>query len=475
MSERIVIHPVTRIEGHAKISIYLNAAGEVQSAQFHVTEFRGFEKICEGRPMHEMPGLMARVCGICPVSHVLASAKAGDALLGVEPPPTAVLQRRLLNYAQLLQSHALAFFHLASPDLLLGMDAPPAQRNLFGLLGEHADFARRGIRLRQFGQRVIELAGGRRIHPGWAVAGGVQQQLSREARDEMAGWIPEATASLRMALDRMKSLLDQFQEETEHLGNFPSLFLGMVSEDGGLEYYDGTLRMVDAEGIPVAEDLDPAQYARYLAEASEEWTFMKFPYYKPLGYPGGRYRVGPLARLNVARHAGTPLADRELREFKQRAPGAVCASFHYHLARIIEMIHAVERIDEILAEPELLGDELRARAQPNRREAVGACEAPRGTLFHHYAIDRDGVMRKANLLIATAQNNQAMNMAVEQAARRFVQPRLLTEGMLNRVEAAIRCFDPCLSCSTHALGQMPLVVELLGPDGELRDRAERGW
>ncbi|MDZ7637114.1 MAG: nickel-dependent hydrogenase large subunit [Bryobacterales bacterium] len=218
----------------------------------------------------------------------------------------------------------------------------------------------------------------------------------------MAGWIPEAMASLRIALDRMKSLLDSFPDEVEHLGNFPSLFLGTVSEDGGLEYYDGLLRMVDAEGNTVADGLDPTRYHRFLAEASEEWSFVKFPYYKPLGYPGGRYRVGPLARLNVAEYAGTPLADREMREFKQRSRGAVCESFHYHLARVIEMIHAAERMEEILADPLLLGDDLRARALPNRREAVEACEAPRGTLFHHYQIDRDGVMQKANLLIATA-------------------------------------------------------------------------
>jgi NAD-reducing hydrogenase large subunit len=473
MGERIVIHPVTRIEGHAKISINVDAAGEVQSAQFHVTEFRGFEKICEGRPMHEMPGLMARVCGICPVSHVLASAKAGDALLGVEPPPAAILQRRLLNYAQVLQSHALSFFHLSSPDLLLGMDAPPENRNLFGVLEADPDFARRGIRLRQFGQRVIEVAGGKRIHPGWAIPGGVLHPMSTGSRDELAGWIAESMESLRIALDRIKSVIDKMPEEIGHLGNFPSLFLGTVNEDGGLEYYDGRLRMMDSEGNIVADGLDPKRYSTYLAEASEEWTFVKFPYYKPLGYPGGRYRVGPLARLNVAEFAGTPLADRELREFKKRSRGAVCESFHYHLARVIEMIHSVERIDEILSDPELLSEDVRARAQPNRLEAVGSCEAPRGTLFHHYTIDRSGIMQKANLLIATAQNNQAMNMAVEQAARRFVQPRQLNEGMLNRVEAAIRCFDPCLSCSTHAIGQMPLVIELRGPSGALLDRVQR--
>jgi len=473
MPQRILIQPVTRIEGHAKISIWVNDAGEVESAQFHVTEFRGFEKICEGRPLHEMPGLMSRVCGICPVSHVVASSKAGDALLGVEAPPAAIKQRRLANYAQVLQSHALSFFHLSAPDLLLGMDAEAEKRNIFRLIELDADFARRGIRLRQFGQRVIELVGGKRIHPGWSVPGGVQTAVTVAARDEIAAWVPEGLESVGVALDRMKSLIDSFREEIEHVGNFPSLFLGTVNHDGALEYYDGVIRIADSEGNTVAGGLDPLRYHTYLGEASEEWSFMKFPYYKPLGYPGGKYRVGPLARLNVATSAGTPRADRELREFKQRSKGAVCQSFHYHLARLVEMLHAVEWIEEMIADPELLSEDVRTKAMPNRREGIGSCEAPRGTLFHHYFVDADGVVRKANLLIATAQNNLAMNQAVEQAARHFVLPKQLREGMLNRVEAAIRCFDPCLSCSTHALGQMPLVVEVRNRCGELLDRVER--
>ena len=473
MAERIVIHPVTRIEGHAKISIYLDDAGEVRSAQFHVTEFRGFEKLCEGRPFHEMPGLMSRICGICPVSHVLASCKAGDALLGVDVPGAAVLQRRLVNYAQLLQSHALSFFHLSAPDLLLGMDSPPEKRNLFGLVEHDLDFARRGIRLRQFGQRIIELVGGKRIHPAWGAPGGVLTAVTAAARDEIREWVAEGIESIEMALGRLKGLLDSFAVEIEHIGNFPTLFLGLVSPEGTLEYYDGVIRIVDGEGNSLAEGLDPQRYATFLGEASEEWSYMKFPYYKPLGYPGGKYRVGPLARLNIAKSAGTPRADHELHEFKQRSAGAVCQSFHYHLARLIEMLHAVERIDELTADPDLLGDHVLAKAGQNHREGIGCCEAPRGTLFHHYQVDDNGLIEKVNLLIATSQNNLAMNLAVEQAARRFVSSRSMQEGMLNRVEAAIRCFDPCLSCSTHAAGQMPLMVELRDSSGELLQRIER--
>ena len=474
MTERILIHPVTRVEGHAKISIYVDDAGEVSSAQFHVTEFRGFEKLCEGRPFHEMPGLMSRICGICPVSHVLASSKAGDMLLGVEIPRAAATQRRLVNYAQLLQSHALSFFHLSAPDLLLGMDSAPEKRNIFGLLEQDKDLARRGIRLRQFGQRIIELVGGKKIHPAWGAPGGVLRALGTTERDEIRGWIPEVLQSMDIALGRLKSAIDSLALEIEHMGNFPTLFLGTVTPEGDLEYYDGQIRIVDAEGNIVADGLDPLRYASYLGEASEEWSFMKFPYYKPLGYPGGIYRVGPLARLNVARSAGTARADRELVEFKQRGKGAVCQSFHYHLARLIEMLHAVERIQELADDPDLLRDHIRAKAGQNRNHGVGSCEAPRGTLFHDYEADDNGLIRKVNLLIATSQNNLAMNRAVEQAAREFVSTRALQEGMLNRVEAAIRCFDPCLSCSTHAAGQMALRVEIRTlSTGELLQSIER--
>jgi NAD-reducing hydrogenase large subunit len=474
MSERIVISPVTRIEGHAKISIYVDDAGQVSSAQFHVTEFRGFEKLCEGRPFHEMPSLMSRVCGICPVSHILSSAKAGDHLLGVEVPHTAVLLRRLVNYAQVLQSHALSFFHLSAPDLLLGMDSAPEDRNVFGLVERDPDFARRGIRLRQFGQRIIEIIGGKRIHPAWGVPGGVAHGIEAQHRDEILAWIPEALESVEIALGRLKPLLDTMAEEIDYIGNFPTLFLGTVSPQGALEFYDGVIRIVDAEGNIVADGLDPHRYHTFLGEASEEWSYMKFPFYKPLGYPGGKYRVGPLARLNIATSAGTLRAERELREFKQRSRGAVCQSFYYHLARLIEMLHAVERIEELADDPELLKQDVRAKAGQNRNEGIGSCEAPRGTLFHHYHVDGNGLVRHVNLLIATSQNNLAMNDAVEQTARHYVSPRSLQEGMLNRVEAAIRCFDPCLSCSTHAVGRMPLIIELRSRTGELLDRLKRG-
>jgi NAD-reducing hydrogenase large subunit len=478
MSASIVIEPVTRIEGHAKISIQLDESGQVQSAKLNVTELRGFEKFCQGRPFHEMPGLMSRVCGICPVSHAVASSKTGDMLLGVEIPVAAAKQRELMNYAQVLQSHALSFFHLSSPDLLLGMDAPPAKRNIFGLLETDRDFLRRGIRLRQFGQEVIGAVGGKRIHPGWSGPGGVHRRFTPAHRDAIEGWIPEALKSTRIALDRLKRLLDSFQPEIEHMGNFPSLFLGTVNAEGGLEYYDGVLRIADGAGNTIVPQLDPKTYFTYLGEASEDSSYMKMSYYRPMGYPQGWYRVGPLARLNVAKFAGTAEADRELREFKQRGKGAVCQSFHYHLARLIEILHCTVRIQEMLEDKDLLGADIQAKASLNRQEGVGSCEAPRGTLFHRYSVDENGVMTAADLLIATSQNHQAMNRALEQTARAFWKPLSPGdgpgEGFLNRMEAAIRCFDPCLSCSTHALGQMPLIVEIFDSAGEKIGTLSRG-
>jgi NAD-reducing hydrogenase large subunit len=474
MGERILIDPVTRIEGHAKITISLDDAGQVADARFHVAEFRGFEKFCEGRPFSEMAGITARVCGICPVSHLIASVKAGDAILAVAIPPAAEKLRRLLNLGQITQSHALSFFYLSAPDLLLGFDSPPGQRNVFGLAAADPELARAGIRLRQFGQEIIEALGGQKIHPAWVAPGGVRGPLSEERRQHLRGRLPEARATATRALDLFKSLLDKYQEEAETFGNFPSLFLGLVAGDGTWEHYGDRLRFVDGHGQIVADQVDAARYQEHIGEAVEPWSYLKSPYYKPLGYPDGIYRVGPLARLNLCRRMGTPAADRELTEFRQRGHGTPCSSFYYHYARLIEILTAVERIQQLLDDPDVTSAAFRAKAGVNRLEGVGVSEAPRGTLFHHYQVDEHGLIRKVNLVIATGQNNLAMNRTVAQIARRYVRGPKVPEGMLNRVEAGIRAFDPCLSCSTHALGRMPLHVRLLAPDGRLLDEVWRG-
>jgi NAD-reducing hydrogenase large subunit len=474
MTRRIVIDPVTRIEGHAKITISLDDAGQVSDATFHVTEFRGFERFCEGRPLWEMAGLTARVCGICPVSHLIASAKAGDQILAIQIPPAAEKLRRLMNLAQFVQSHALSFFHLSAPDLLLGMESDPAKRNLFGLIAAEPELARGGIRLRQFGQDIIAALGGKKIHPAWAVPGGVRGPLPEADRVAIRQRLPEALATTRAALARFKKLLEEYEEEARAFGNFPTLFMGLVAADGSWEYYGGNLRFVDSAGEIVADGLDPTRYQAFLAEAVEPSSFLKSPYYRPHGYPYGIYRVGPLARLNVCRRMGTPQADRELEEYRARAGATVNSSFFYHYARLVEILASIEYIDRLLDDPDLASDHLRARAGINQREGVGVSEAPRGTLFHHYQVDDNGLIRKVNLLIATGQNNLAMNRAVAQIARHYIRGPEISEGILNRLEAGIRTFDPCLSCSTHAAGTMPLHVQVIGPGGAIVKELRRG-
>jgi NAD-reducing hydrogenase large subunit len=473
MTQNIVIEPVTRIEGHAKITIALDEQGAVDDARFHVTQYRGFEKFAEGRPFHEMPSLTARICGICPVSHLIAAGKACDDLMAVRIPPTAVRLRRVLNLAQFVQSHALNFFHLSSPDLLLGMDADPQTRNIFGVLQAHPAIARDGIRLRQFGQQIIEQLGGKRIHPAWVVAGGVSSPLEEEQRDQILAAVPEAREIVVRTLDFFKRTMEEHRAEIATFANFPSLFLGLVNERGEPDFYDGRLRIVEANGKILADQLDPARYNDYIAEHVEPWTYLKFPYYKEHGYPDGLYRVGPLARLNIADRCGTPLADRELAEFRELNRGAVLSSFYYHYARLIEILSSIEQIEQLLHDPDILDTHVRASAGPNNREGIGVSEAPRGVLIHHYHINEQGLIQHANMIIATGHNNLAMNRGVLQVARRFVHGERIAEGMLNRVEAVIRAFDPCLSCSTHALGQMLLQVQLVAPDGRVLDELRR--
>lgn len=473
MTRRILIDPVTRIEGHGKISIHLDEGGVVSEARLHVNQFRGFEKFCEGRPFHEMPGITARICGICPVSHLMASAKAGDALLAVAIPPAAERLRRLMHLAELVQSHATSYFHLSSPDLLLGYDAPPAERNFFGIIARYPEMARAGIRLRKYGQEIIEALGGKRIHPAWVVPGGVSEPLDAQRRDRLLSGLPEALQHARSAVDAFKRMLDVHREEALVFGNFPTLFSALVAPDGGLEHYEGRVRVVSPTGSVLDDELDPTRYWEYLGEATEPWSYMKFPYYLPHGYPQGTFRVGPLARLNVASHCGTPLADAELAEFRGFGHGPVLSSFHYHYARLIEILFGLERIQQLLDDPSILDQDVRAHAQRNRYEAVGAAEAPRGTLYHHYRVDEHGLITQVNLIIGTGQNNLAMNRAVEQVARHYIRDGNVAEGLLNRVEAVIRAFDPCLSCSTHAAGTMPLVIDVFDAGGRRVGGARR--
>jgi NAD-reducing hydrogenase large subunit len=468
----ILINPVTRIEGHAKITIHLDTHGEVDEARFHVVEFRGFEKFCEGRYFAEMVQITPRTCGICPVSHLLASAKACDAILGQEIPRPAKMLRELMHMGQITQSHALSFFHLSAPDLLLGWDSDPATRNIMGLIAEKPEIAKRGIRLRRFGQEVIKLTAGRKIHADFPVAGGVNKVLTAAERAELLAGLPEAFDHAKFALDVLRQYHATHVEEVESFASFDSNYMGLVQPDGSLELYDGALRFCDPRGAIIEDQINTDKYLDIIAEATEAWSYMKFPFIKRLGYPQGMYRVGPLARLNLCTQVATPKANAELQTWRSR--GRVrTSSFYYHWARLIEVMYALERIEQLLNDPEIGSTDIMVNGAPANEEGIGVIEAPRGTLIHHYWVDKGGRVERVNLIVATGHNNLAMNRAVTAVAKQYVKSQRLQEGMLNRVEAAIRCYDPCLSCATHAVGKMPLLVELHDAAGALMQTLRR--
>lgn len=473
MEKKITISPVTRIEGHARVTIHLDDNGKVEKAFFHVDQFRGFEKFSEGRHFSEMPVITERICGICPISHHLASAKACDEIIGVEIPRPAKLLRELVHMGQIIQSHSMHFFELAGPDLLLGWDADPRVRNVVGLIQKNPELALKAVKLRKFGQRIIELVAGRRIHPSFAIPGGVNSALSPSVRDEILKDIDEMISYIQEGIKLAEEFIEKNKEECEKFASFSTGYLGLVKDDGSLELYDGKLRFIDKDGN-IVKEFRSQYYLRYIGERVEDWSYLKFPYYKPLGYQEGVYRVGPLSRLNVAEKISTPLANDEFRKFKRIRNGKpVEGSLYYHYARLIETIYALERTREILEDLEVMSQDVLRLGEVKNKEGIGIVEAPRGTLIHHYWVDEKGTIEKVNLIVSTGHNNWAMSKAVEQIAKAYVDGRNLKEGMLNRVEGAIRCYDPCLSCSTHAIGKMPLIIELYDKDGNLVDSLKR--
>ena len=466
-STKITINPLSRIEGHGKITIHLDENGDVCESRFHVTQFRGYERFCQGRPFEEMPVITQRICGICPVSHQLASVKACDAILCVEIPPTARLLRELLHMGQFIQSHALHFFYLASPDLLLGWDGDPGKRNVAGLMAAFPDLAVKGIRLRKFGQEIIKALGGKKIHPAFALPGGVMNPLKDDDRDNLFRGFSDAYASTHAALAIVKEWLKSHMDEVGQFANFASIYAGLVDEHGCPALYDGTMRMRDHDGGILAE-FDPAQYLGFIAEHVEPWSYLKFPVFKPLGYPAGCYRVGPLGRLNVVDAMGTAQAQEVFDDYKQlTANGLKGGSLLFHYARLIELLYCLEKAERLLENDEICGRDIRIHANPTNREGVGVIEAPRGTLIHHYRVDKFGILEAVDLIVATGHNNLAMNQSVDRVARAYIRGGEVREGLLNRVEGAIRCYDPCLSCSTHAIGQMPLIIDIFSCAGVL--------
>ena len=482
MARKITIEPVTRVEGHGKVTIHLDDAGKVAQTRFHIVEFRGFEKFVQGHPYWEVPVLVQRLCGICPVSHHLAAAKAADVIVGVGPDgltPTAEKMRRLMHYGQMFQSHALHFFHLASPDLLFGADADPAIRNVIGVALQHKDLAVQGVMMRKFGQEVIKATAGKKIHGTGAIPGGINKNLSVEERDaflkapdpmnadKMVAWAQAAVDFFKGYHAKNKALIDGFAA-------FPSHHLSLVRKDGALDFYHGALRAVDTDGKKVLDDVDYRDYLKYIGEEVRSWSYMKFPFLRSLGKADGWYRVGPLARLNTCDFIPTPLAQKEFEVFKAYTKGKPNGmSLHMHWARLIELLHAGEVMRDLLNDPDLQGTALVKKGK-KAREGVGLVEAPRGTLFHHYRIDADDRIEMANLIVSTTNNNEPMNRAVNWVAMNVLDgQKTITEGMLNRVEIAIRAYDPCLSCATHALGRMPLSVELVDAQGRRLDKKER--
>lgn len=472
---RVAIDPITRVEGHGKVTLLLDDNNKVHQARLHIVEFRGFEAFIEGRPYWEVPVTVQRLCGICPVSHHLAAVKAMDLIAGFGPlTPTAEKLRRLLHYGQILQSHALHFFYLASPDILLGFDSDHTRRNIIGVVADYPDLARQGVYLRKYGQEIIRHVAGKRVHGTGAIPGGMNKSLSQAERDEMAKDIAQMISWTQGAVQMVQKLHETHPDFYNVFGDFPSNMMGLVDKDGALDFYHGALRAVDAQGEIIFDQVDYRAYQDVLQEEIKPWSYMKFPHIKSLGADDGWYKVGPLARIQTASYLSTPLAEVERQAMMALGHGKpVHGTLMFHWARLIETLHAAEMIRDLLDDPVLLGTDLMAEPGPRRHEAVGVIEAPRGTLFHHYRVNDDDLVTYCNLIVSTTNNNQAMNEAVRTVADQYFDGREVTEGLLNHIECAIRAYDPCLSCATHALGKMPMEVELRNSAGEYLDLAAR--
>ncbi len=473
VTQKITIEPVTRIEGHAKVTVHMKEDGSVEHAYFHVNEFRGFEKFCEGRLVTEMQQITPRICGICPVSHHLAAAKAGDVVLGCPPPRPASLLRELMHMGQIIQSHGMHFFELAGPDLLLGFDADPAIRNVVGLIQADPELTLKAVRLRKFGQAIISELGERSIHPTFAIPGGVNRTLTAEGRDRILAGLNDQIETAKLGIKIIKDWVEANRETVDKFAVFPTGYLGLITPSKGLELYDGDIRLKSRTGEEL-EVFSAQNYLDYIAEHVEPWSYLKFPYYKKLGFPEGAYRVGPLGRLNMVEHIETPMANEELKVFKAINDGApVENTLYYHYARMIEALFAAERVRVLLDDPDILSNDILNTHQEPTGHGVGVIEAPRGTLIHDYTANEYGQLTKVNLIVSTGHNNYAMSKAVDMVAKEYIHGPDVKEGMLNRVEHAIRAHDPCLSCSTHAVGQMPLEISIYDHQGNLTQTLRR--
>jgi len=474
-TRKIVINPVTRVEGHGKVTIQLDEANHVTQARLHIIEFRGFERFVQGHFYWEVPVMVQRLCGICPVSHHLCASKACDMIVGAEAiTPTAEKIRRLMHYGQTFQSHALHFYHLSSPDLLFGFDAPVEQRNVIGVIGAYPEIAKKAVLMRKFGQEVIKATVGKKIHGTGSIPGGVNKHLTLEDRDRLAADVDTMVEWSLEGLQLCKELTRNGDEMLLPFGAFESNFLSIVRADGCLDLYDGNLRAKNADGEIIFDQVDPSDYLDVIREGVRNWSYMKFPFIRDLGQEKGWYRVGPLARINNCDFIDTPIAEAERQEFIQIGGGRpVHATMAYHWARLIELVHSAEKMRELLADPDVLRGELTTSGE-RRGSGIAIIEAPRGTLIHHYDVDENDQVVRGNLIVSTTHNNEAMNQAVRVVADQYLEGQAeISEGMLNAIEVGIRAYDPCLSCATHALGQMRLLVQLIGPHGDVLDERMR--
>jgi F420-non-reducing hydrogenase large subunit len=483
--KKVVIDPITRLEGHGKISIFLNDAGEVENAYLQVPELRGFERFCIGRKAEDMPLLTSRICGVCPVAHHMAGTKALDAAFNVEPPSAAKKLRELMYCGYYIYDHTLHFYYLGGPDFIVGPDAPPEKRNIIGVIEKAGlDIGKEVIKHRAYGQRITELIGGKATHPVCGLPGGISKPLSEENRQEIEKM---ATSAVEFAKFTLKLFHDIVLGNSKYVDLIKSdaytlktYYMGLVDEDNKVNFYDGKVRVVDPSGNEFLK-FEPKDYLNHLAEHVEEWTYVKFPYLKKVGWKGyvdgpdnGVYRVGPLGRLNASDGVATPLAQEEYEVMYKTLGGKpVHSTLAFHWARLIELLHAAERALELSRDSEITSTEVRNKpGEPG--EGVGIVEAARGTLIHHYMLDKDALIKDVNLIVATTNNCPAINMSIRNAAKGLIHHDKVDQGILNMVEMAFRAYDPCFGCATHfAVGQMPLTIEIYNHEKKLLKTVQR--
>ncbi len=472
MGKTLIIQPVTRIEGHARITIELDDSGNVSDTKVSIMELRGFERFCIGKPVEEMPRITTRICGVCPWSHHLASAKTTDVIFGVDPPPAGKKLRELCNSIAFIEEHILHFYFLAGADFILGPDADYSVRNVFGIISAAPDIARRVVKCRHMAAKMLETIAGKAIHPAAAVPGGFSRPLLEEERKELREMADELLDFSKFSISFAKgSLFSKYLDMVNSLGVIKTGFLGTVKEDGSLDLYDGKLRMMNADGS--YEDFKYEDYTDYISEHVEPWSYLKFPYAKKAGEfsmdldnPKGIYRTNTLARINVCDKIDTPLAQAELEEFREKFGRPAHQTLLYHWARLIELLHNAENTIRLLDDPEITSTDIRKKVEPRAARGISSVEAPRGTLIHDYETDENGLITNVNLIVGTTHNNASMNMSVKSAAIDLIKDGKYDQGILNKVEMMIRAHDPCLSCATHRLdGKLGVKIDIVDPEG----------